>query len=30
MKGGAIKRTAEDYKQIESYFKDKLKALIEQ
>jgi hypothetical protein len=30
MKGGAVKRSAEDYKQIESYYKDKLKALIEQ
>jgi len=28
MKGGTVKRTADDYQEIESYYKDKLKALI--
>jgi hypothetical protein len=27
MKGGAVKRTAQDYKKIEDYYKDKLKQL---
>jgi hypothetical protein len=27
MKGGTIKRTCEDYKEIEKYYKNKLKSL---